>query len=965
LFSDLDNELHCSAALAYTRAQVTTGAPIYLVSACSTGEEFVAAFRRYADRGSLFVPIAEPIPAGRRGRFALTLAGGGVLIEGEAEVISSSKIASVLHGRVGMTIRFGGLDEASKTVLIELERARLAAKPSAPSIAPRVIELPAGPRPVPPAASVRIDASVTLAECTALGDLEALEKTTAMPPKAGPKFVVPSVPPVGAPRPNTPSTAPERPRTASGAQPVVRPKTPSLPPTMPTLAPLPRTPTGPVPKVVPADPVSVGPDSATMPAVAIGDLKPARIALDVALANAAVEMATAKTSPLDAVEGPATTTIAIPPDPDAGPTTTMDVPPAPLTPTEMAAVPPPPPTPGWLLTTTRSASPPPPPAQVVPAPPIIGTPRARSLEPDLDEPTDQTAMPIIPDDIRKTELAMVPKPSLELAPVEIIDAPQPLENNAPIEIDDVVTSVVSHPPAKPIVAEAPPRSTKGPTIEEPTPSGDWTITPGVDKPTIAQRVPGELTPVAQATDDAMVAKPGRLTGNWTIQLDPDTLDGWSEPSKVDAVKPDEPPKPKTRTKPTPETPPELRPVARSIMREPLPAAPAEKALPREEPKVQIDPTLMDAPLVEPDHGAPRPATLSALIPAQSMPMQVDLIGPQVERLRLATPVPGSMAPMMASIDHTPTPFPPGVDPRISNSALGRPTPVPGSLTAPPFPVSPSELVAMPTPPPGRLVTDGGVGFFRESGNFANLSGSGAFPVGDSTSLVEARRRRRLLVILISAGVAVAAGIVLLIMFAGGSKKASDEPVAPPPDAATSTIDATKAEVVVLPPDAVVNPAPPRDASIVVEPTPICAVDVTTVPAGAEVLIQGSKNVLGTTPARLELPCNVEAKLLVRKQRFANVVRPVTPTNEITEITKVRVILQRLMFSVKVSSSPAGAAISINGKQVAVTPTTMRLPAFELSTVTFSKEGYAMESSKVTPKQNNQTVHAQLKKKPKR
>ena len=114
---------------------MTTGVPIYLVSACTTGEEFVAAFRRYADRGSLFVPIAEPIPAGRRGRFALTLAGGGVLIEGEGDVISSSKVPSILHGRVGMTIRFGELDDNSKTVLIELEKARLAAKPPAPSVA--------------------------------------------------------------------------------------------------------------------------------------------------------------------------------------------------------------------------------------------------------------------------------------------------------------------------------------------------------------------------------------------------------------------------------------------------------------------------------------------------------------------------------------------------------------------------------------------------------------------------------------------------------------------------------------------------------------------------------------------------------------------------------------------------------------------------------------------------------------
>src|SRR6185436_18214153 len=85
--------------LAYTPSEVTTGALIYLVSACRSGEEFVAAFRRYADRSGLFIPIAEPIAAGRRGRFAVALHGGGVMIEGEAEVVSSARTPSVLHGR--------------------------------------------------------------------------------------------------------------------------------------------------------------------------------------------------------------------------------------------------------------------------------------------------------------------------------------------------------------------------------------------------------------------------------------------------------------------------------------------------------------------------------------------------------------------------------------------------------------------------------------------------------------------------------------------------------------------------------------------------------------------------------------------------------------------------------------------------------------------------------------------------
>ncbi|HSK03996.1 MAG TPA: hypothetical protein VK932_22235, partial [Kofleriaceae bacterium] len=178
---------------------MTTGALIYLVSACGSGEEFVAAFRRYADRNGLFIPIADPIAVGRRGRFAVALSDGGVMVEGEAEVVSSARTPSVLHGRVGMTLRFVSPDEQSRTVLVELEKARLAMKPPPPSVPPRPAEIPPRPRPVPPAPSGRIDATNALAECVAIGDVGALEVIAKdpAPRKTGQKFVVPTIPPIG------------------------------------------------------------------------------------------------------------------------------------------------------------------------------------------------------------------------------------------------------------------------------------------------------------------------------------------------------------------------------------------------------------------------------------------------------------------------------------------------------------------------------------------------------------------------------------------------------------------------------------------------------------------------------------------------------------------------------------------------------------------------------------------------
>ncbi|HEY4244978.1 MAG TPA: PEGA domain-containing protein [Kofleriaceae bacterium] len=190
-----------------------TGVPIYLVSACASGEEFVAAFRRYADKTGLFVPIAEPLAAGQKLRLALTLADGGVMVEGDAEVISAARAPSILHGRVGMTVKFTVPDDASRTVLTELEKARLAMKPQPPSVPPRPAAVPASPRPVPPAPAGRIDAINALAECVAIGgdasaripaDAPGRSSPTTSPPplKPGPRFVVPTIPP-GRTRPPT------------------------------------------------------------------------------------------------------------------------------------------------------------------------------------------------------------------------------------------------------------------------------------------------------------------------------------------------------------------------------------------------------------------------------------------------------------------------------------------------------------------------------------------------------------------------------------------------------------------------------------------------------------------------------------------------------------------------------------------------------------------------------------------
>ena len=226
------------------------GAPIYLISACASAEEFVAAFRRYADRGSLFVPIAEPLPPGRRGRVAVALRDGGVMLEGEVEITSSSKQASILHGRIGMTIRFVEPDDSSRTLLTELDKARVAIRLAAINVTPRPANVPPEPRPVVPAPAGRIDAANALAECVAIGDLTSLREGS-VAAKPGGKFALPSIPGAGSKVPTIPpkfATAPAEPVPITASRPF---RLPTPPPTA-DVAPRAKPPTEPPPDPEPA-----------------------------------------------------------------------------------------------------------------------------------------------------------------------------------------------------------------------------------------------------------------------------------------------------------------------------------------------------------------------------------------------------------------------------------------------------------------------------------------------------------------------------------------------------------------------------------------------------------------------------------------------------------------------------------------------------------------------------------------
>jgi hypothetical protein len=141
------------------------------------------------------------------------------------------------------------------------------------------------------------------------------------------------------------------------------------------------------------------------------------------------------------------------------------------------------------------------------------------------------------------------------------------------------------------------------------------------------------------------------------------------------------------------------------------------------------------------------------------------------------------------------------------------------------------------------------------------------------------------------------------------------------------------------------------------PSDACEVNVTSVPSGAEIVV--GRDVVGKTPLAVPLACGVDAKLTLRRARYTSATVTVTPSTG--ESRPVNVKLARQTLSVKVSSVPSGATITVGSKTLGVTPTVVKLPAFATSTLKIAKPGYTPDTQKVTPKQKNVSVHVVLKK----
>ena len=589
-----------------------------------------------------------------------------------------------------------------------------------------------------------------------------------------------------------------------------------------------------------------------------------------------------------------------------------------------------------IVTRRPSPTTPPPPP---PRAPVVAAPRPAGSEIDTAEPTELNAIPHAPEpetttgpkrakrETRKTVMGVAVVPSgvtvLPATPAIRVPNAEVPHDTTEVSADEQTSTDTSladlRAPSNEVsdagdVVDAP---VIPPTVEEATPSGDWTMTPGASGPTIMPTQSATPRPVADVPSQPVAPAQGdnRATGDWLIALDPSRPDGWSEPSEVEKRPPGVlPPGP---------------PVSAVSSDIPLDSSQPHQAAPRTseaEPKVQIDPTLIEPLQPIPEELAPSGDATAPLV-AYAPPLQMSAHQPAPE-LNLpgrAPHLPG-MVPAMMRADAMPQ-FPAATG---SNSAY------------------PQQ--ARSIDPQAMLQTH---------------RVRGPSDVGDSTSVTRAAQRKRMLVTLASAGIAVVIGIVLLVVVGRGKDKPPTvapvvtSPVAAPTSAGKAPSPGSAEVVAPIDAGAAIEPVP---ATTTPPPTAVaqttCVVDVVTAPPGAEVFLEGNQ-IIGPSPTKVTLPCGVATKISARKKLFQTATRVIKPAPDAKK--PVKLVLSKLTFSVKVSSVPAGATIMLGAKVLGVTPTNIRLNAFEPATLTIKKDGYAPETQKITPKQNNQTMTATLKK----
>jgi hypothetical protein len=159
------------------------------VTRCSTLDEFIAGYARFATDDGLFVVTRAPRAAGPPARpFLVQLADGTTVLRGVAEIVEAHPLPTGPDATCGMRLAFTELDAASRQVhralLDENARQIDRAAPQATAIIGARTSTIQGPAPQPPAElqPPARTSSVTLPSAPALAAMRAAAPSLALPP---------------------------------------------------------------------------------------------------------------------------------------------------------------------------------------------------------------------------------------------------------------------------------------------------------------------------------------------------------------------------------------------------------------------------------------------------------------------------------------------------------------------------------------------------------------------------------------------------------------------------------------------------------------------------------------------------------------------------------------------------------------------------------------------------------------
>ncbi len=380
-------------------------------------------------------------------------------------------------------------------------------------------------------------------------------------------------------------------------------------------------------------------------------------------------------------------------------------------------------------------------------------------------------------------------------------------------------------------------------------------------------------------------------------------------------------------------------------------------------------------------------------------------GPLAQRAAAASPAVAAPPAMPALFPPPEQYMPAGPGPApFSVDQLAGGSPLPDTPPAPPPGAAPLAMFDLPPAlaPQGRFPSQvGGMGMAPPLDQ-ALQRGKSAYelplPVPDDmTTRLPPRMElgQRKLMPLILAGLAVVAVLAIVIIFGfGGDKKkkagpspspsvaalaspspsasasasASPEPTdEPSPSVSASPVASTRpgkspSASASPSPTPVASASPSPSASPASSPSPVplttgggdCVVSIKSDREAAVII--GGKN-LGDTPQEVPAPCGKPLKVVISHPRYEKFEQTVTPTAG--EPTVVSAALERPVAKLRISSTPPGASVRIDGKSAGTTPTTATVKGFSQMKIELSLSGYKSYSTKTYIKGRSGSVNAKL------